>query len=124
MTSFTVYDQDIYRKFGTIAKEMHGHGGINKLLWKFIEKTVREHDGQKNGLENYFDQNFIPVPQITDDFETKIIPYIRTLNDDGLTNVIKNLHRGSLFANALRDTPSDQRRTVEFDYMTIWRKYR
>lgn len=124
MTSFTVYDKDTYNKFGVIAREMHGHGGINKLIWNFIKKTVDEHDGQKNGIENYFDQSFVPKPEIDADFESKILPWLRTLNDDKLHQMMRIFYPGHIFIKALQDTPQDQRLTAGFDYQMLWRQYR
>lgn len=117
-----VQDPEVYRRFKTLCTELGV--SVTDMLWNFVSKKVVEFDGQKNGIERFFDANFIPKPEIDDDFEKKVLPYLRTLNDESLDNLLRTFYQGYIHIKALQDTPPDQRRTVEFVYDSIWRKYR
>lgn len=121
-TNLVYYDKETWKSLQSIASEFGTD--VSHLLWPLIQKIVAIHEGKKKGLDNFLDPNYIPVPSITDDFETKILPYLRTLNDENLTKTLKIFYPGYIFCNALLDTPPDQRRTAGFDYQTIWRKYK
>lgn len=121
-SSLVIKDDKTYIRFKTLCLELGKD--LQDVVWQFIEKKVEEYDGKKNGLENYFGLEHILKPEIDADFETKILPWLRTLSDDKLHQTVRNFYPGYIFCNALLDTPPDQRRNAGFDYQMIWRKYK
>lgn len=120
-TNLVYYDRDVWKSLQSIASELGTD--VSHLLWPLIQKIVEIHDGRKNGLEKFIDPDFIKKPDIDDDFD-KVLPYLRTLNDENLDKILRTFYQGYIHIKALQDTPPDQRRTIEFVYDSIWRKYR
>jgi hypothetical protein len=121
-SSLVIKDDKTYIKFKTLCLELGQD--LQDVVWQFIEKKVAEYDGQKNGIENFFDKSFVPKPEIDADLETKILPWLRTLSDEKLHQMVRNFYPGHIFAKALLDTPQDQRKNTGYDYQTIWRQYK
>lgn len=117
-------DADLWKKYTMVVLEQYGFGGIKHDIGKHIFERVQKYQGLTKGLETFFDASFIPKPDIDADFETKILPWMRSRTNDELNKLRINSYRAFVFAQGLIDTPIDKRQTIDLDYETLWKRYR
>lgn len=102
-------DSTLMESFSSLVKNQFGHGGVSKVLEKFVKDYVEKYDGVKEGKP-------LPAPSIMDEFESSLKLFIKTLDieinptpkkheyvfDGPLQYFINNLEDAVIYAKALR----------------------
>jgi hypothetical protein len=123
LSSFNIKDEKIYNRFKSLCTELNV--GIHDSIWQYIEKQVAAFDGKRSGkMDLFFDPNYVPKPEIDDDMETRIIPWLRSLNTEQLSKRIQFFYQAYVWSKALHSTPPSDRHIVNFDLTTLWKQYR
>lgn len=119
-------NREDWKKFTDLIHGQYGHGAIAKTLWSLAQDYMKKFDdsGKAHKLDVFFGSGYIPKPDIDSDFDKNILPWLRTKTTDELNTLRINSYRIFVYVQGLIDTPPDQRTTVEFDYETLWKRYR
>lgn len=117
-------DKENWRIFSKIGYDMYGHGGVTRILNKFVNDYIIKYQGKSNKLDTFFDPDFIPKPEIDSLVEEKTLPWLRVQPVEKLKIQGPLSYRTFIYCNALIDTPPSERRTIHFNFDTIWKRYR
>lgn len=116
-------DEEAYKQFklhctilGTTVKDR---------IWDLMINDLKQFNDKKTKLDSFFDNNQIQKPEIDDDFESKIKPYLKTRSQKSLELLNQNYFRGNYFIKALLELNPDLRLSFDTtDYLELWRKHR
>lgn len=98
---------------------------VGDAIWQLMEVVATNYRSQKHGLDKFVESTSTTKPQIDDDFEAKIKPYLKTCNQKTLELLNRNYFKGNYFIKALLELEPNTRKTFETtDYLELWRKHR
>ena len=117
-------DEEKYKRLSVLAKDLYGHGGVKTLFTKLALQFLEKYEGESNRMDNYFDPNFIPKPEIDDDVDKKILPWLRNKNTEDLAKLKQIFFAAYIYTSGLYDTNPSERATAELTFNILWKKYR
>lgn len=118
-------NREDWAQFTDLVHRQYGHGAIAKTLWTLAKEYMTKFESN-NGhkLDIFFGSEYIAKPNIDDDIENKILPWLRVQQKEDIDKIRINAYRTYVYAQALLDTSPDQRRTIGLDFETLWKRYR
>lgn len=115
-------DSDKYGRVFSLARELHGHGGIKKLYNELTDQFLQKYDGKRRQLEEFFGADFISIPQVND-AEDKHVRWLRSLNNDNLIKQGQIYYHGYIYTMALRDIAPPERITAPLNFQMLYKRY-
>ena len=116
-------EEDFWKDFTDLARKMHGHGGVKKVIGEVAADWFLKYEN-KGGMDQFLDKEFVAEPNFASASYEQKLNYLKTLPTEKLESMRDEFHRLRIMTMALIDCNPQERKEFNKEFVAMYHNYK